>query len=458
MKSVAVIGGGITGLTAVFRLREKNIPATLYEANDHVGGVIKSIRKDGFLAEFGPNTILETSPKITALVNDLGLKSRRLDSDPRAENRYLVRNKKIVAVPGSLGGFLKTPLFSASAKIRLLAEPFIRRAPAEQEESLSEFVVRRLGREVLDYAINPMVAGVYAGNPARLSVKQAFPKLWTLEQRYGSLILGQVLGARERKKRGSVSKANAPKFSFDQGLEVLIETLKSRLSKEIRLSSPVASIVQKNGRWTVTTLANGRAEQSEHDAVILSAPAHKLAGIELCADKRIDLSSLAEIYYPPVASIVLGYRRQDVAHPLDGFGVLIPEIEKFNSLGVLFSSSLFPNRAPEGCVTLTCYIGGARAPELVSRPPEELFRLADQDIKTILGASGPPVFQHLTIYNKAIPQYEVGYGQFRDLMDDAESQAPGLLFAGHYRDGISLGDSIVSGHDAADAIHEYLCG
>ena len=453
MKSVAIIGGGITGLTAAYRLKEKNVSVTLFESSARVGGVIKSIRKDGFLAEFGPNTILETSPKITDLVKDLGLQSRRMDSDPAASNRYLVRNKKIVGVPCSPLSFLFTPLFSPLAKLSLMAEPFIARSPADKEESLADFVLRRLSRDFLDYAINPLVAGIYAGDPARLSVKHAFPKLWALEQRYGSLIRGQILGARERKRTGAVNKSNAPKFSFDHGLEVLVETLQARLAEQIRLSCPVRSVTQKGSRWTVTSGAAGSETSADFDAVLLAIPAHKLTGLEIQGAKRFDLSSLGDIYYPPVASIVLGYRREDIKHPLDGFGVLIPAVEKMNSLGVLFSSSLFPNRAPKGQVLLTCYIGGARSPGSVSESPGRLFQMAAQDITTLLKAKGSPTFQHLTIYNKAIPQYDVGYGRYKDLLTEVESQAPGLFFAGHYRDGISLGDSLVSGHDAAQKIN-----
>ena len=446
MMSVAIIGGGITGLTAAFRLKEQGVSATIYEASERVGGVIRSVRKDGFLAEFGPNTVLETSPKITQLIADLGLASKKLATNPAAGERYLVRGRQTVALPDSPLKFFKSTLFSTQTKLRLFAEPFIRRAPADLDEPLADFVLRRLGREFLDYAINPMVAGVYAGSPEKLSVKWAFPKLWALEQRYGSLILGQILGARARKRSGSVSKANAPKFSFEGGLGDLVDTLRAKLEGDIRCSSPVRRIERKAGRWAVAVEGAG---EFEHDCVVLAAPAHKLSELEIIAEEKVDLTLLGEIVYPPVASVVLGYRRPEIAHPLDGFGMLIPEVEKCNSLGVIFSSSLFPNRAPQGHVTLTCYIGGMRAPALAAKPPEMLCLLAHQDISTILGASGGPVFKHVTVYDKAIPQYNVGYGKFKDLMAEAERRAPGVFFAGHYRDGISLGDSIVSGCDVA---------
>ncbi|MEI6084743.1 MAG: protoporphyrinogen oxidase [Verrucomicrobiota bacterium] len=443
MNTVAVIGAGITGLTAAYRLKERGIPVTVYEAGDHVGGVIRSLRENGYLAEFGPNSILETSPKIGALIKDLGLSDRCLVSLPTAENRYLVRGKKTVLLPTSPGKFFGTSLFSWRAKLRLLREPFIAPAPADIEESVAQFVVRRLGQEFLDFAINPMVAGVYAGNPAKLSVKHAFPKLHALEQKYGSLIKGQIRGAKERRQRGDVSKQNARKLSFDAGLQVLPDTLADRLGDALQLRTGIQRIEQVTGGWRL----NG---EREHPAVLYTAPTHKLPAI---TGFKLDL--LKEIYYPPVASIVLGFRRDQVVHPLDGFGMLIPQVEGFRILGTLFSSSLFPNRAPAGHVALTTYIGGARAPELALKPTNELIEMTLQDLGVILGVTGRPTFEHVVVWPKAIPQYEVGYGRFKDLMTDIEKRAPGMYFAGHYRDGISLGDSLVSGHDVAGRIAEF---
>jgi oxygen-dependent protoporphyrinogen oxidase len=359
-------------------------------------------------------------------------------------------------VPDSPLGFLVTSLFSPAAKLRLLAEPFIHRVEEAREESVAEFVTRRIGGEFLDYAIDPFVAGVYAGDPARLSVKHAFPKLHALEQRYGSLILGQFLGARERKRRADVSKDRARKLSFDEGLQVLTDTLAARLTKEIRFQSPVHRFQQTSRGWSVVTHAEGRLQQTEHEAVVFAGPTYRLPGMQLLSERYLNWSPLAQIHYPPVASVVLGFRREDVAHPLDGFGVLIPEVEGFNILGTLFSSSLFPNRAPEGHVTLTSYIGGERAPELALSDPETLVDLTLKDLERILGVKGRPTFKHPVLFPKAIPQYEVGYGRYKDLMNEIEEKAPGFFMAGHYRNGISLGDSIVAGHDVAGKVESFL--
>jgi oxygen-dependent protoporphyrinogen oxidase len=453
MKPVIIIGGGITGLTAAFTLKQHGLPVILFEAANRVGGVVQSARRNGYLAEFGPNSILETSPLISGLVRDLGLESRRLYSNASAEKRYVVRGKKPVAMPGSPLGFLRTPLFSFPAKLRVLVEPFIPSAPADTEESIAEFVLRRLGHEFLDYAIDPLVAGIYAGDPHQLSVTQAFPKLHALEQRYHSLFLGAALGARERKRSGEVSKQNAKKLSFDDGLQVLIDALQSRLGGALNTLAPIHGLQRTENGWLIELEDSAPVEGS---AVLLALPSHNIASLDIRTSPRLEVGSLAEIHYTPVASVVLGFRRAEVTHPLDGFGMLIPEKEGLNILGAIFSSSLFPYRAPEGEVAITCYIGGARSPALPLKTTEELAQIAVADLGTILGVRGEPTFQQVTVFKKAIPQYNLGFGKFRALMNDMELKAPGLFVAGHARDGISLADSIVSGHKVAGRMQSYL--
>lgn len=456
MSSVAIIGAGITGLTAAFYLKRQGVPVTVYESSDRVGGVIQSLRRDGYIAEFGPNTILETSPKIGQLVRDAGLGPRRLDPDPKAETRYVVRYRRPVEMPGSPLGFLSTELFSFRAKLAVLREPFIPARRDGKEESIAEFVVRRLGREFLDHAIDALVAGVYAGDPYKLSVPQAFPKLKQLEDRYGSLIKGQILGARERKKRGEVAKDRAAKLSFDQGLQVLPETLAAQLGEAVRLNTNVSRAIQTPTGWILEFFEDGESARSEHAAILFCGTAYKLAKLGLETASPVRLEVFSEIRYPPVASVVLGFRREDVAHPCQGFGMLIPRVEGFKILGTIFSSALFPNRAPAGHLTLTSYVGGERFPELAGLAPDELFALTCEDLRVLLGVRGKPTFQHSVYYPKAIPQYVVGYGRYRELMKEVETQAPGFFLAGHYRDGISLSDSIVSGCNAAERVGEFF--
>jgi oxygen-dependent protoporphyrinogen oxidase len=451
MKSVAIIGAGITGLTAAFYLKRKGVPVTLFEAGNRAGGAIQSIRKEGFLAEFGPNTILESSPKISQLIRDLNLESRRIYPDPNAKKRFLVRGKKAIAMPSSPLGFLATKLFSARAKFAVLREPFIPARRDDADESVADFVTRRLNREFLDRAINPLVAGIYAGNPEKLSVRHAFPRLFQTEQKYGSLIRGQIFGAKDREKSGEIPRSRAKLFSFDEGLQILTDALAEKLGDAVRLNSSVEKISQTENGWRVKT----SADELELGAVIYCGTAHKLSALKIEAQNPLSFSVFDEIRHPPVASVVLGFRRKDVAHSLDGFGMLIPKIENRKILGTIFSSSLFPNRAPENFVTLTSYVGGERQPELAFLPPEKLVELVCEDLLELLGVRGQPVFQHVALYPKAIPQYNLGYGRFKDLLGEIENKAAGLFFAGHFRNGVSLGDSIVAGRDAAERLENF---
>jgi len=463
-ESVAIIGAGITGLTAAFYLKRAGIPVTVFDANSHAGGAIQSLRQDGYLAESGPNTILETSPKIAQLVRDAGLESRRLEPDPKAKARYVVRYKRPIAMPGSPLGFLSTSLFSPRAKLGVLLEPFVRPRCDGVEESVAEFVTRRLGREFLDHAIDALVGGVYAGDPDKLSVQHAFPKLGALEENYGSLIKGQILGARERRKRGEVAKDRAPKFSFDEGLQVLPDTLRRLLGDAVQLNTSVTRLTQTPDGWMLDLRTGAGESRAEFSSVVYAGTAFKLAELKVECEKLgfgrtgglADLSAFSEIRHPPVASVVLGFRREDVAHPCEGFGALIPKIEGFKILGTIFSSSLFPNRAPAGHVTLTSYVGGERYPELASLSREALVELTRRDLGVLLGAKGVPTFQHCAYYPKAIPQYNLGYGRYRELMSNIEGKAPGLFFAGHYRDGISLGDCIVSGCNISTRVKAHM--
>jgi len=489
VNSVAIIGGGITGLTAAFYLKRKGVSVTVYEASGRVGGVIQSLRKDGYLAEFGPNTILETSPKIAQLVCDAGLQSRRLNPAPNAEARFVVRYKRPIAMPTSPLGFFTTDLFSIKAKLAVAREPFIPRRRDGVEESIAQFVVRRFNQEFLDHAIDALVAGIYAGDPYKLSVTHAFPRLKALEDNYGSMIKGQIFGARERKKRGEVAKDRAPKFSFDEGLQVLPDALAVQLGDAVKLNTSVTRLTKIVDGWCLTTSSG----EVEHGAVIFCGTAKRLAELQVefsrsaavsaAADangrrareieragfaegaaagtaalhsERLNLSSFSEIRYPPVASVVLGFRREDVVHPCKGFGMLIPKIEGFKTLGTIFSSSLFPNRAPAGHLTLTSYVGGERYPELASLPTDKLCEMVCEDLRVLLGVMGKPTFQNCVLYPQAIPQYNVGYGRFKELMNDIETKAAGFFLAGHYRDGVSLSDSIVSGVNAVERVERFV--
>lgn len=451
-KSIAILGGGITGLAAAYELAQLGHQPTIFESSPRIGGVIETVRRDGFLAECGPNTLLETSPRIGKLITDLGLDSRKRYANPEMKNRYIVRGGKPVAMPLTPGQFITTKLFSLGTKLNLIKEPFIAPCPPNKEESLAQFVVRRLGQEFLDYAINPFVAGVYAGDPTKLSVQHAFPKLHALEQKYGSMIKGQFLGARERKKRGTVSKDKAKMISFDQGLQVLIDVLGKKIGDGISVSSGIESVEKNTDQWIV----KGQGINANFDAVLPALPTHKMTQISFKDSITLDLSTLNDIIYPPVASIVMGFKKDQIKHSLNGFGMLIPEVEKRHALGTIFTSSLFKNRAPEDHVTLTNYIGGMRAPQNALLPKEEIDALVLEDLNTLIGVKGKPVFVNRRVYKHAIPQYVVGYGKYKNFFNELENQHTGLFFAGHYRNGISLSDSLLAGLEVAERINQHF--
>lgn len=454
LKKVGIIGGGITGLIAAYRLQKNGLEPIVFEATDRVGGVIKSVRTNSYLADLGPNAILETTLQFKELFSELGLGEQLLYSRPDAENRYLVRYGRPIALPLSFIKFFSSPLFSLSAKLTLLKEPFIPKRNDDQDETVADLVLRRLNREWLDYAINPLVAGIYAGRPEVLSVKYGFPRLYEAERKYGSLILAQILGAKDRRKEGRIPKYSAKKLSFEEGLEVLPRRIKELLGEQIKLKHRVIEITYVSKGWIITSITNNEPKKYNVNAVLLAAPAYELEKITLNGKKF--LNPLGKIYYPPVASVVLGFRRRDVGHPLDGFGMLVPEKEPFQILGTLFSSSIFEGRALDGYVTLTTYLGGSRNPELALLPEDKLISITLKDLKILLNINGHPRFELCGIYEKAIPQYELGYERIIGFISDLEQIYPGLFFAGHYKDGISVSDCILSGINVADRITSFL--
>jgi oxygen-dependent protoporphyrinogen oxidase len=448
MGAVAVVGGGIAGLTAAYRLKQRGTRVVVYEAGDRVGGSIRTERRDGYVAELGPNSLASPPEPLRALIAELGLERSVLPASPAATHRYVVRKGKLLPLPMSPQAFLTTRLLSNGAKLAVFGEPLVEAGDSPVEESVATFVRRRFNQEVLDYLANPFVGGIYAGDPEQLSVRHALPKLYALERSHGSVVraFGSMMRARKREAEAGAAAMAGGLVSFRTGLSELPEALARELRAEIRLRARVTQLRAGPKGWTV-----GAAFQPSelYDGVVWAAPAHCVDDFDLDFPGADRLKTLASISHPPVAVLVLGFRREDVAHPLDGFGFLVPEIERRHVLGVIFSSSAFAGRAPEGHVTLTAFVGGVRNPDLANADLPTITARVLDDLRALLGAKGEPTFRAFQLWPKAIPQYDLTYGRYREIMEETERRNPGLALAGSYREGIAIADVIASGETAA---------
>jgi oxygen-dependent protoporphyrinogen oxidase len=445
-----ILGAGISGLTAGFYLAEQGFRVRILEKSPRVGGSIRSERRDGFLIEFGPNTVLESTPLLGELFQKLGITSERENASPQAKNRYIVRGGRLHPLPTSALAFLKTPLFSSAAKLRLLLEPFISRAPAHCEESLAEFVTRRIGPEFLDYAINPFVAGVYAGDPANLGVQSAFPKLHALEREHASLIKGAILGARQRKKSGETPKSRAPMLGFQNGLQTLPDALHRALGDCISTGCAIRQITRTEAGYSVT-LESG--ELLEAPVLLSTVPAHTFSSLPMEFARNLS-PTLEAIIHPPVAMVFTGFDQPPGGIERDGFGFLVPAKEHRQILGCIWSSTIFEGRTP--AAGLTTFVGGSRQPELARLSDSDLGSLVLGELRALMGVTSTPRLIAVQKWEKAIPQYQVGYGRKMDAISSFESDTPGFFVSGNFRGGIAVPDCVKQSRAIADRISDFL--
>jgi protoporphyrinogen/coproporphyrinogen III oxidase len=434
---VLVVGAGISGLTTAFRLARGGCRVAVVEAAGRVGGAMETWTDGPWRFELGPNTVVENHETVGRLIRDAGLEAEKLVAAPSARRRYLYKAGRLVPLPSGPLSFVATPLFPPAAKLGLLKEPWIGRPPEGTEESIADFVRRRLGRSFLDDAVGPFVSGVYAGDPERLSMRWAVPRIWSLEQSHGSLIRGAFARRKGPAPGGAM-------ISFRDGLETLPRKLAAEIG-DVRTGVAVQRIVREAGGYRAETSAG--PVDAKH--VVLAVPADVAAG--LLDEATAGASRLfAQIPYAAVAVLALGWRRADVGHPLAGFGFLAPRKEGLRTLGCLFPSELFPGRTPQDHVALAAFAGGRTDPDIVTWDEDRIATTLIDELRGPLSLRGEPAWHLVRRWPRAIPQYELGHGRFVERAGEIEQSLPGLHIGGNYLGGISVPNCIQNATELAE--------
>ncbi len=436
MGRTIIVGAGLCGLVAARTCRDESREVLVLEAGGYPGGVIRSERRDGYLIEHGPNTLALRAGHAPDYLEQMGLLEDAIEANPEAKKRFLVREGQLVAVPVSASSFLNSPLFSIVGKLRLLLEPLLPRGSDRKNESVADFFMRRFGREVRDYAANPFIAGVYAARPETLVLRHAFPAIYEIEGKHRSLMIGGIKTAKRRKREG-LPKTRL--VSFQEGLAALPNRLAEELGDDLKLNAPVRKISRDGDNWKVAFEEAGELKEERTDRIVCSVPAHALKSIEWegLAESEL-LNTLASAPHYPLAVAQLGFHREDVGHPLDGFGFLVPEKENLRILGTLFSSTLFPKRAPEGHVLLTTFVGGERQPDLTEKSDEGLCELVLEELQGLLDMQGKPTFRNLVRWPKAIPLPDSGQDNRLKAAKHLQDANSGLELSGSHLTGVSL--------------------
>ncbi|MBN1301510.1 MAG: protoporphyrinogen oxidase [Melioribacteraceae bacterium] len=450
-KNIIVIGAGISGLSTAYWLQKNDFKVTVLESASKPGGAMQTGYEAGFLIDYGPNSGLETTPLISQIAEEVGIKDKMVYANESSNKRYILKNDKLHALPMSPPSFLKTNLFSTKAKLRIMKEPFVPKSDDGYYQSIAEFVERRLGREFLDYAIDPFVSGVFAGDPNKLSVKSAFPKLYRLEEVYGGLIKGMIRGAKERKARNEESKQSAKMFSFIDGMQTFPSAIASKLNN-IKYNSPVEKITKNKNGYIINT-ADG--DELITDIVLTTIPAYVLSSLITEIDSQM-AEHLNSVYYPPVSVLYAGFKKSQIGLPLDGFGYLIPSKERKNFLGAIWSSTIFPNRAENDHASFTIFIGGARTPGIFNTETDSLVESVMSEFKNIMEIDGDPVILKHKHWGKAIPQYNLGYIEHERYFEKFEKNYPGFFVSGNFRGGISVGDCIKNSEIVFNKIKNFV--
>ncbi len=444
---IAVIGGGIAGLAAAFRIREEfdkrsaGIELELFEGRTTPGGNIRTERADGYTCEHGPNGFLDSVPATLDLIERLGLTDRLFPATDAANRRYLYRHGSLHPLPMSPIGFLRSGVLSLPGRLRCMAEPFQKQGAAArngEDESIYDFASRRVGPEAASILIDAMVSGIFAADVRALSLPSAFPKMREMEANYGTLVRAMMAKKKEARKSGR--KAGSPGgfggtlTTFRSGLDELTGALAASLGESVNLGLAGRRLSRRNDVWTLQ-FCDGSSR--DFDSVVVASPAWEAARLFDQTEPEL-AGDLAAIPSSPIAVVALGLNESDLGRPLDGFGFLVPRGTGPRILGSLWTSSIWPGRAPEGRALLRCMIGGAHDPDAVESSDDQLVEAVLQDIRPILQLRGDPEWRRIFRYSRGIPQYNVGHGARLDRIEGRLSNLPGIYLTGNSYRGIAI--------------------
>ncbi|RTQ47913.1 protoporphyrinogen oxidase [Hymenobacter gummosus] len=430
--NVAVIGGGITGLVTAWHLQQGGATVRVFEAGEEAGGNMRSRElPGGYVVELGPNS-LQLSPELEQLIRELGIEGQIQEPAAVSSRRYVVRDGRVRELPGKPQQLLLSGFFSLGAKLSVLRELRRPAQPPNPQETLADFVRRRFGQEIVDYALNPFVSGIYAGDPARLLVHKTFPLLPALEQQHGSVLRGFAKTMKGAARRRIISLRG--------GLQTLTDALVARLP-QLQLRTRVEALLpEPDGRYRLR-LAGQSAPTDLFDAVVLALPAYAAAPLLQPLDAEA-AEALAAVHYPPMTAVHTAYDRAAIRHPLNGFGALSPRVEQPVAAGTLWSSSLFPDRAPAGQVLLTSFVGGTQYEALARQPDEQLLQAlrAEQERLYGLQPGAPARLQHIFRWPRSIPQFDSGILPAHAAADRLEDR--GIWTVANWRAGVGIPDCL----------------
>jgi len=452
MQDVVILGAGITGLTTAHHLKKRGLTFSILERSDRVGGVINSVTENGFTYEEGPNSGVVSNVEVLRLFEDLKDDCQIEEANENVKKRYILKNGKWEALPSGPMAAIKTPLFTLKDKFRILGEPF-RPAGKNPNESLADLVKRRLGKSFLDYAIDPFILGVYSGDPNQLVTRFALPKLYNLEQKYGSFIGGSIKKKREPKTDEEKSVKRGV-FSVKGGLVSLIHALENRIGNDnILLGITDIRVQPVDQHFLISyTDKNGIAAEIETKKVITTIGAYQLDKVLPFVDPEV-ISKITSLYYAKVIEVILGFTKWD-GIKLDAFGGLIPFKENRDILGALFMSALFKDRAPKEGALFSIFLGGVRRSEIVELPVDKVEEMIKREVCLLMKIDEfkPDLFKIIR-HQWAIPQYEADTEGRLKAVEELQIKYPGLIIGGNLRDGIGMADRIQQARFLAEAVY-----